>query len=202
MDGHKPARQRVGIAPGETAAYFKLEPISDVAGDTALRGVVRDTTTGLAVAGAALRVDGVTPVAVTKGDGKCRIRHPWQTCSLFVLKDGYGTTILRDVAVESGAWRALDIGLEPAAVLEVRLTDRDGDPIEGEVSLGIASLDPDQPFRLGTKAGPAKEGQLTYRQLLPGRYRLAFTVPAGRAGAEAVVPAGAGALEVCIREPG
>jgi hypothetical protein len=201
-DGYKPASQHVEVLPGENTAHIKLEPKGDTPGDPALRGVVRDRTTGLPVAGVTLWMDGVSPIAVTDEQGEYRCRHHWPgRVSLFVLRDGYGASILREVSVEKGACRVLDIALEPAAILQLRVTDRDGEPIEGPIGLGITSLNPDRPFKLGTRVGPAKEGRLTYSRLLPGIYRLTFSGSGGRATVETNVPAGESTLEVRLQGP-
>jgi hypothetical protein len=199
-DGYKPANQHIVISPGENTASVNLELKEGAEQNVALRGTVRDRTTGGPVPGVRLVVDGVSTIAVSDEQGEYRFRSQWTgRFSLFVLKDGYGASILRDVAVEKGACHVLDIALEPAAVLQMHVIDRNGRPIEGRIGTGIRSLDPDRQFGLGTTLGPAKEGRLTYSQLLPGRYRLTFSCPGGQATLETTVPAGTSDLEVRLR---
>jgi len=199
-DGYLPASQHIVIAAGDNTTSVKLDPREGVAADIALRGVVRDATTGSPVPGVTLRVDGASPIAVSDEQGEYRFLHQWTgKFSLFVLKDGYGARILRDVAVEKGACRVLDLTLEPAGILQFTVRDREGNPIEGSISLRATSLDPDRPFSLGTRVGPAKEGRLTYSQLLPGSYRLTLSGPGGEATVDAVVRAGTSELEIGLR---
>jgi len=69
--------------------------------------------------------------------------------TVLISKDGYGIRSVRDLEFTAGA-QTLDFELDPAATLQVQVTDRAGRPVVGRVFLGFHS--PDKTSRTSGRA--------------------------------------------------
>jgi hypothetical protein len=139
-------------------------------GGADLAGTVRDATDGRPLPGVKVQIlDPVVYAAVvTDAEGRYAFRN--LTASVYEVsfrKPGYGTRDLRDIEIEAGAAKPVDVELTPGAILDVFVRDTDDRPVAGPVGLSVrpgagGDLDLDD------------EGHARYTGLLPGRYTLSI----------------------------
>ncbi|MHC4933575.1 MAG: carboxypeptidase-like regulatory domain-containing protein, partial [Planctomycetota bacterium] len=77
----------------------------------------------------------------------------------------------RDVKVEKGEERTLDLQLHPAATVHLFVVDPKGRPVAGRLFFGIHAKN-EGGTRVGTSVKADDEGRATYRQIVPGPYSL------------------------------
>jgi len=172
-----------------------------VLGRVLVEGRVRDGATGQALP--EVRVDVYPGFAQTTTDGAGLFRLidlPPGTVNLSFTKDGYGPASRRDVEIADGRVARVDVDLEPAAVLVVRLRDSEGDPVTGQFQLG---LEPE-----GGKGGGTRYvtrttdggGTARYERIEPGTYVVHVEMRGWEADdVKAVVASGETRVEVVCR---
>jgi hypothetical protein len=117
-----------------------------------------------------------------------------------VSKDGYAFRFVKDVRVEEDRERELDVALERAATLHLRITDAQGDPVVGQISLGFISKDPDRPWRLGIGAEADEQGRVVFKKAPPGTYEFKVRKEgAGRVVLELELLAGENTRDVVLQ---
>jgi RNA polymerase sigma-70 factor (ECF subfamily) len=181
-DGFRSASKKMEIKPGENTAHFRLEAVPGKRkepGPRVISGTVVDAATGRPIPGARVGVWPYrrhTQTAVSDAEGNYCLRGGLQPGKyrLHVSRDGYGFHVIRDVEVVAGEERTLDITLQPAAILHLRVTDAQGRPVIGRVLLGIRPVRKDEGTRVGTSVTADELGRATYRQIVPGSFELRF----------------------------
>ena len=190
------------VGSGENRVSFVLprkqpaEAVQDAGGLPAsgLAGRVLDATTHDPLAD--VRVTMQAPLhRTTRTDAEGRFAFadvPLGACRLVFARDGYGILFVRDwkaVAREEGAELPLnELSLHPAATLHLELLDARGRPVVGKVVLSIKPAEGTEGTNVGTGITADADGRATYRQIVPGRYRLKLIEEkAGRAQLEAEV---------------
>lgn len=138
-------------------------------GGAELAGTVCDAADGRPLPGVKVKIhDPIYAGTVTDGAGHYAFRN--LTASAYDVqfrKPGYGPRYLRDVEIEAGAAKPVDVELTRGAVLDVYVRDTEDRPVAGPVGLtvrpgGGGNLDLDD------------EGHARYADLPPGRYALSI----------------------------
>lgn len=181
--GFLPASLRVEIGLSGAQAALRLEREAPAA-EAPLRGIVREAVTRRPIAGVSVRVDNVMGAeTMTATDGTFAVaKVPPGRHRLWVSKEGWVILHLTEVEVRKEKPSTLELEMEPAATLHLRICSRRGEPVSGRVILGFVSLDSERPWRLGTGVSADPEGHAVYRQAPPGSFEL--RVSAEEAGAK------------------
>ncbi|MHC4547376.1 MAG: carboxypeptidase regulatory-like domain-containing protein [Planctomycetota bacterium] len=191
-EGFERKQVRVEVAVGENDLRVRCERTQDP-GAVGLRGTVRDATTNLPLAGVSVRIQSpIRREAITDAQGVYRLRDlRTAACVVIVSKEGYGITFHREVKVEAGQQRTRDFTLARAATLHLVVTDRRGRPVTGSLVLVLTPTEKGQGTRLGTGVRADADGRATYREVLPGHYRVRVSQGAlGSATAETEIKPG------------
>jgi hypothetical protein len=200
-DGYEALEQEAVVTAGETTLRFELTPLPlppEAEGRASLEGVIRDAVTGAPIPG--VRIQCQRPIwrdGSSDATGAYRLADlPPGSYLIMLSKDGYGIEFIRGVEVPAVADDGRDFTLQPAAVLHLRLTGRDGRPVTGDLTL---VLDPREEggTNLGTGITADIDGIATYRQILPGTYEIVVTAEgAGRASVEAEIRLGENTVDL------
>ncbi len=180
-DGFRSPSKKMEIKPGENTAHFRLEAVPGKRkeqGPRVISGTVVDAATGRPIPGARVRVRPyLRQTAFSDAGGNYCLRglQPGKY-KFHVSRDGYGFHVIRDVEVVAGEERTLDITLQPAATLHLRVTDAQGRPVTGRIFLGMSPAGKGEGTRVGTSVTADELGRATYRQIVPGPYELRFKV--------------------------
>lgn len=183
--------QTFEIRAGRNTVHFRLGGEAPD-GPVALRGRVADAATGRPVRG--VRLDAAKRAAYTDASGLYSLRGlPPGKHAVHVSKDGYGALVLR-CTVGTGAATVLDVALEPAAILHVRVLDAAGRPVQGSVFLVIRRAGGESP---GARLEMDEQGRATYRRIVPGSYEFRTSVRGlGEAHVRADILPGENAIEL------
>ncbi|MHC4470251.1 MAG: MSCRAMM family protein [Planctomycetota bacterium] len=140
-----------------------------------LGGTVRDAKTGKPVEGVRLRASRASGLAYTDAAGRYAFPSLVGTvCDLSLVKVGYGYVSLRDIALEPGAARTLDIELTPAATLHVYAEDADGRPVSGSIMMAVRPAEGHSGTRFTWGVTADAAGHAVSRSIVPGVYTLRF----------------------------
>jgi hypothetical protein len=165
------------IGPGETTVRLHLAPVSSTVPDGArrsLHGTITNAATGGPIARVRLGVQGRRyRTAYTGGRGAyCLPDLPAEVYTIYVTRDGYGSRVVRDFRVEQDGEHEVNLALEPAATLHLRMRDDRGRPVAGEVRLWGDPLDRRGVPTVNASLRASVDGQASYYCILPGRYRI------------------------------
>ncbi len=145
-----------------------------VVGRVTFKGTVRDGSTGFLVPGVRLQLRDldVPPLVTTTGEFSFEDLPAGGPYTLLVTAEGFGERFLKTGQVpEPGAEPlSMDIVLQPAATLVVRLVDPAGRPVVGEFWLGFQA--PGAAGGISTQVQADEKGECTFRRAVPGRYRV------------------------------
>jgi protocatechuate 3,4-dioxygenase beta subunit len=195
----------VHVRPGETTVRFELPSApgsQQDQGPAAIRGTVIDADTRQPIPGARVRVPSLARAqAYTDAKGAYALRSLAEgNYKLYVSKDGYGFHVVGNVKVQEGSETVLDLELQPAATVRLRVVDRSGDPVAGQFILSIRPIGSGGGTRIGTNLQAGADGRATYRQIVPGRYALAVHVAGrGEGRVEAEIRPGENDVEVRLK---
>jgi len=167
----------VTLAPGENAVDFRLDTARrarQALVAPAITGIVLNAATQRPVGGARVQLqDGSRRTDLTTASGAFTLsRLATGNHRLSVSKDGYGFHVQRGIRIErSDQTVSLEVRLQPAADLQLHVYDAQGRPVVGFLLL---SLDPRDKggTNVTRRIRAGNNGMATYRQVLPGRYRL------------------------------
>ena len=157
------------VAPGQRIRKdFVVGPL--------LGGTVRELRTSLPIEGARveLRQGGRTLASATTDAGGIFSFAEMAplTATLVISKEGYGLTVLRDVAISEDG-RMVDVEMPQAARLRLRVIDSHSEPISGSVSLSVRPLPLDEgTSSIGATVSLDVNGRGLYNQIGPGTYEL------------------------------
>jgi len=157
---------------------------------------VRDATTKEPIAAVLLRITRPFAETSTGPDGVYRFRDLKPgTFTMSLLKDGYGARHLLETRIGADV-RTLDIELDRAATLHLRVTDRSGSPVVGRLYLGVIGRG-DKTTDFGAGVVADAQGHAVYRQIVPGSYDLIVSQGGvGEAKVETEIAAGENVVRV------
>ncbi len=196
LPGYVEKTERVALGPGENRLTLRLEPAENP-GRVSLQGTARDATTKEPIANVRVRIHRpFSRETATGPDGVYRFRDVQPgTLALTVSKDGYGVQYFGEVELGTEA-RTLDLELDPAATLQLHVTDRVGSPVVGRIFLGINGRG-EKKTEFGTNLDADAEGHAIYKQIVPGSYVLIVSQGGvGEAKVETVILAGENLVRV------
>ena len=199
--GLRSESQRVEVRAGENTVRFQLPGPTpgDERGRLGVTGTVVDATTRLPIVGVrVMALTGPRRFSVTDARGAYGLRGlPSGEHTLHFFKDGYGYHVRRQVKVEEGHALQVDIGLERAAILHLRVTNALGQPVSGRLGLRIDPVAGSEGLDVPTGVTADEKGRATYKQIVPGSYRLQVRArDQGTAVVEAVIQPGENTVEV------
>jgi hypothetical protein len=122
------------------------------------------------------------------------------TIEIRVMREGYGlATVSADVPRDGYA--ELPIELEPAATLELEVTDGAGNPITGLLVLSVRPRDRSSGgTKLSTHIRTNGSGRADYREILPGDYRIVVSLGRLRGEESIRVSRGVNVLRIRLRD--
>jgi hypothetical protein len=143
-------------------------------GILSLRAAVRNATTGLPIGGATVQLRRpARRECVTDDEGVGRFYDlPPGDVQLVLDHRGYGVRSLFPGEITASETLRVEIALEPSALLHLYVTDEDGQPVVGRVS--IAVLKPKRSSTVGTVVNTDKDGHAVYRKIAPGPCRISL----------------------------
>ncbi|MHC4732283.1 MAG: carboxypeptidase regulatory-like domain-containing protein, partial [Planctomycetota bacterium] len=196
--GWRDASQQVDIKPGENTVRFEVERTRPKR--VSLHGTIRDATTGRPIAGARIWIQSGWRHTSSDAQGRYAFEDLWPgRWQLFVRKDCFAEVVRQGVAIEKGKATKIDLELQPAATLLLRVLDWEGRAVRGELMLIFSPLDRGR--RASADVETDRGGELAYRRVLPGRYRLRVSGPQrGRATIEVEIMAGKNFAEVRLEQ--
>jgi hypothetical protein len=167
-----------------------------VVGVPGLSGVVCDGTTGRPIPGVSIRVqNGAFASATTDPQGRFLFLDLAQgPHRLLVSKPGYGLLFLDGVTGRE----TVEIELEPAARLRLRVIRPSGEPYVGRLYLGVAPVVRGEGTQVGTSLTTDDAGRGAYDQVVPGQYTLDLRAD-GVGAAKVSVTIPSGEIEVDVR---
>lgn len=172
--------KHVVVQAGENPLAFTVvrPPVAAASNSgNVLRGTVCDAGTGQPIAGVAVRLQRPTNKSgATDASGAFEIADAGVgPVEVYFSVDGYGIKWVRGLTLVAGTPLVMDEKLTPAATLHLRVTDGQGRPVVGNLILGIGAKDPkfgEGLTRVGTSVTADDAGVATYRQIVPGSYKL------------------------------
>lgn len=198
--GFEHATKQVTLAAeGTTRATITLRPVPGAFDGPVITGRVFDETTQAPVAAARVWVpNGAFPARFTDAQGRFRVNAgKFAKCTVQVTKDGWGVRQVPVIDVDVQQGRDLEIALRPAATVNVRIRRADGAAYVGTFYLSF------QPTGDGPKSGGIMEadaeGRVTYRQAVPGSYRIGVDArDTGKSGVEREITPGENWVEFTL----
>jgi len=174
--------------------------------DNVLRGSLSDAVTGRPLAGVAVNLQTPTRKSVaTDASGAFEVLDAGLgPVSVYFSIDGYGVKWVHGLTLVAGTPLVVDVRLTPAATLRLLVKDSQGRAVVGRVYLRIDPTDPkaiESLTRVGTSVTPDDAGVATYRQIVPGSYKLRVKSGDGdtTAEVEAEVRAGENTVDVTLK---
>jgi hypothetical protein len=172
--------KHVTVQAGENPIAFTVTSPPRAAtsnGGNVLRGSVCDAATGQPIAGVAVRLQRPTNKSgATDASGTFEIADAGAgPVEVYFSVDGYRIKWVRGLTLVAGTPLVVDEKLTPAATLHLRVKDGQGRPVVGNLILGIGAKDPkagEGLTRVGTSVTADDAGVATYRQIVPGSYKL------------------------------
>jgi hypothetical protein len=219
IEGVPPGRYRLTVTCGAISYSRDLHEDIEVAegqcvlkdfrfGVPAITGTIRDARTRLPVpeaqvVAAVVCVHGVRyggRIATTDEDGAYRICDlRGGTYQVAVSREGYGSLVIRPVEVPPEG-RQLDLVLERAAILKLRVTDPSGYAFNGVLTVTPVPVREGEGSTAPVLVPIDMRGEGVCRRILPGEYTLRFSC--GRLRSEpvkTVLALGGNALRVQLR---
>jgi len=171
--GWKGGPVAVEIKPGDNEVRIPVTRGSTAgSGIRALSGIVRDSRTQAPIEGVRLRLRaGMTRDAYTDEKGTFVFEDlPTGAYTVWVEKDGFANHSVSSVRIEAGKEKLIELELDPAATVHLRLTDAAGRPVEAKVHL--VYVRETEGVGRGLPIETDEDGRVTFRRLPPGDYTL------------------------------
>jgi hypothetical protein len=165
----------IDIQPGVNTVIVPVKRIAG-SGQRSLSGIVRDSKTRAPITGVQLRIrSGMNRTAHTDDSGRFVFEDLRPTSHrVYVSCEGYADHWAKGVKTVNGEETKIEIELEPAAKIHLRLTDATGAPVSGEIYFVYVGGTPRA--GRGLRLTLDEDGRATFARLAPGPYAISIDV--------------------------